>query len=264
MTEQDAVQQSTNGVVEGDAAVAAISPDKVAEVQTDWYWSNQEGAQIKGLGTKPEWLLPKYKTAEEQAKAYPEVAKKLGSFTGAPENYDVKKYSEDKLFNKEAAKFVEFTKMAKDMGLNQEGFEKMFDFYSKDRSDIIENLSYTPEKEMAKLGEQATHRLDTVDRYLKATLDKDAYEAAAAKVTTHEAVELVEMLIAASAPKKLPSQGGVSPSGMDESKLRELRYAKAENGELRIQVDSDYRKYVEKLWEEHYGKNPGVQVIGWQ
>ena len=39
---------------------------------------------------KPEWFLSeKYKTVEDQAAAYPELAKKIGAMTGAPEEYEV-------------------------------------------------------------------------------------------------------------------------------------------------------------------------------
>ena len=42
-------------------------------------------------GEKPEWLKDKYKSVEDQAKAYAELEKKFGGFTGSPEgDYEMK------------------------------------------------------------------------------------------------------------------------------------------------------------------------------
>ena len=42
---------------------------------------------IKGAGDMPEWYNPsKYKSVSEQAKAYTELEKKFGGFTGAPKD----------------------------------------------------------------------------------------------------------------------------------------------------------------------------------
>ena len=42
---------------------------------------------IKGVGDQPEWYkADKYKSVAEQAKAYTELEKKFGGFTGAPKD----------------------------------------------------------------------------------------------------------------------------------------------------------------------------------
>lgn len=85
----------------------------------EWYW-NQE---TKGSGERPDWLPSKYKTVEDAAKARGELEKKLGSFTGAPEEYKLDELGIDT----EQHVVKEIISVAKEMNMSQEGLEKFID-----------------------------------------------------------------------------------------------------------------------------------------
>ena len=109
-----------------DQVIDANSEQGQAEITDtpapDWYYSKDEGAEIAGTGEKPEYLLSKYSSVADQAKAYPELASKFGSFTGAPEQYDHEFLGDDYEFTDE---FTEVSDALKDMGVNQDGYDKL-------------------------------------------------------------------------------------------------------------------------------------------
>jgi hypothetical protein len=259
MSEEGEVTGEAPNVVTGVEVAAQVNPQTA--VQADWHWSNQDGAEVKGIGSRPEWLKEKYKSAEDQAKAYLDAEKRLGKFTGAPDTYDVDKYAEDRLFSHDSEKFQQFSSMAKEMGVNQEGFNQLMDFYTKDRNEIIESLRYSEDRERSALGDDADHRIDNANRFLRATLDVDEYEAAVSKLTTHESIELVEMMMKATSPKKLPSQGGNNPNGITKESLDSMRYTKNENGSYRMSTDPEYAARYNKMAEEFYGTDAAVEVV---
>lgn len=56
-----------------------------ADNQPSWFIDEK----TPGTGARPEWLPAKYQRLSDVEKARAELEKKLGGFTGAPENYDV-------------------------------------------------------------------------------------------------------------------------------------------------------------------------------
>jgi hypothetical protein len=78
---------------------------------------------IKGEGDKPEYLLEKYKSVAEQARALPEALKRFGAFKGAPEAYSFDNLPEG--IDKASPILQGFTDTFKEMNLDQQGFEKM-------------------------------------------------------------------------------------------------------------------------------------------
>ena len=223
------------------------------QAETKWNWA--EG--VEGTGERPEWLLPKYKTADAQAKAYVEAQKKLGAFTGAPEEYDVG-FAKDAKFGEG---LDDAKKLMKELGVNQEGFEKLAQFHLQEMEALGE-LVYNRERELKDLGENANQRISRVDGFLRANLQPDEYSEVRDMLTTANSVKLAEKLIGVTAPKKLPVEGGVNPSGLDEGKLKEMRYAKDAQGNLRMSTDVAYRKQVEAAWADYYGTKPAVSIRG--
>jgi hypothetical protein len=84
-----------------------------------WMWADG----IKGEGDKPEYLLEKYKSVAEQARALPEALKRFGAFKGAPEAYSFDNLPEG--IDKASPILQGFTDTFKEMNLDQQGFEKM-------------------------------------------------------------------------------------------------------------------------------------------
>ena len=74
------------------------------QTETASEWSYADG--VPGNGDAPEYFKSdKYKTLADQAKAYTDLEKKFGSFTGAPEEYAL---NEDLQANKDNPLFTKF------------------------------------------------------------------------------------------------------------------------------------------------------------
>lgn len=241
----------TDVLADGADSVGGQEPDS-------WYYSNQEGNVVAGQGDKPEFLLDKYNSVADQAAAYPELAKKFGGFTGAPEDYSLEFMGEG---YEAGDSYTDAANMMKELGVSQEAFEKLWTFHESELAQVYQSYS-DPERELADLGQDHELRLDNVDRFLRANLSDEEYKEAAEGVTSAAHVRMIEKLIGATKPKQLPSQGGQSTTGMTESKLEEMYRAKDSNGNPKYQTDPSYRKMIDEEYENFYGNGNNVQTIG--
>ena len=139
-----------NEVLEGEIPGGPLSTVSISDREAvnpasekEWFWA--EG--IKGEGDPPDWYLKdKYKFVADQAKSYPEAQKRLGGFSGAPEEYTIN-------INEELAKhgsisaddpvLQEFNKLAKDANMNQQTYDQMLNLYLSNSVDA--NLENNPE-----------------------------------------------------------------------------------------------------------------------
>ncbi len=203
-------------------------------------------------------MLDKYNSVADQAAAYPELAKKFGGFTGAPEDYSLEFLGEG---YEAGDSYTDAANMMKELGVSQEAFEKLWTFHESELAQVYQSYS-DPERELADLGQDHELRLDNVDRFLRANLSDEEYKEAAEGVTSAAHVRMIEKLIGATKPKQLPSQGGQSATGMTESKLEEMYRAKDSNGNPKYQTDPSYRKMIDEEYENFYGNGNNVQTIG--
>lgn len=111
-----------------------------------WFYAEN----IPGTGERPEWLKEKYKSAEDQAKAYGDLEKKLGAYKGAPDEYDLSLGEEFKStqFDKNNPVLQEFLSSAKEQGMSQESITHILQSYAKMEAINQPNL----DKEMERLG----------------------------------------------------------------------------------------------------------------
>lgn len=126
--------------------------------------------QLRGQDTtRPETLAPevepepkpklagKYDTQEELEKGYLNLQKKYGGFTGAPEAYSLDNVNKDtdNQFIPDDKYLNQFMEIAKEHEMSQEMFDKTLDLY---RNFVIDMMP-KPDKEMEKIGEDATTKL---------------------------------------------------------------------------------------------------------
>lgn len=203
---------------------------------------------IKGTGDAPEWYkADKYQSIAEQAKAYNELDKKFGGFKGAPKDgYAVVEgvESDDELW-KELVAFGERTNMS------QDALNDAWDLMSAQEQAVAE---VTQEAEIAKLGENAGQRIKNVEGFLKNNLDAETYTKVQDLVTTAESVELVEMLVKATAPTKLPIDGGEHPTGMTWADIETEMFKKDERGNLLRSTDRNHEAKIQKMMKEFGGQ----------
>ena len=151
---------------------------------------------IKGTGEAPEWYKSdKYSSVAEQARAYTELEKKFGGFTGAPKDGYVGPEGVDA----EDGLLAELKEFASNNNMNQEAFNQAWELLTANE-EAYEQVSQ--EQEIAALGENAQQRIKNVEGFLKNNLDAETYEAARDLVTDAKSVQLIEMIVSATAPDR--------------------------------------------------------------
>lgn len=235
-----------------------------------------DSPQPEEAASEPDFsfVLDKYKAegrtdqeaALEQAKAYSELQKKFGSFTGAPEEYefsvpeaaqehiDIEQLKEDPIFN-------DYKDIAKEIGLNNEGFNRLAELYIKGQLADLEAGEAVRAEEMKALGDNAQRRLDNIQDWAKAQLDAEDAQGLLDSLTTAGAVKAVEKMIAKTRNAPQVQDTPAAPS-IDASKLRDMMLAKDEYGNKKMVSDPAYAKEVNRLYERLYGKDPQAIVRG--
>lgn len=199
-----------------------------------WYYDET----LPGQGERPEWLKSKYKSAADQAKAYNELEKKFGAFKGAPDEYSLEiPDMPDMKFDKENPFIKGFLEDAKKNNVSQEYATSLLKTYA----DMYTASQPDPQKELEKLGANAKHDIQILDRWAANSFSKEEHVVFKNMITTADSVRLFEkmrgMLTGAdTAPKNPQTQG--------ESKADVLRMIHDE----RYEKDEGFRNQVrEKL-----------------
>ena len=196
---------------------------------------------IKGTGETPEWYKSdKYQSVAEQAKAYTELEKKFGGFKGAPKDG----YTAPEGVESDDALLAELTEFAKDTNMSDEAFGRAWELLTA-QEQAVEEVSQ--EMEMQKLGDNATQRIKNVEGFLKNNLDPDTYTQVQDLVTTADSVKLIEAIVKATVPAKLPIEGGEHPQGLTWADVEAEMFKRHENGQFLRSVDPNHEAKVQKL-----------------
>ena len=183
---------------------------------TPWAWNEN----LPGTGDAPEWFkADKYGSVADQAKAYSELEGRFGSFTGAPEEYAIptaEAFADLELpdglelnIDADDPLLKAFIPMALEMGLSQEGFEKMVGLYVKNQADDFLEGFTTADEQKALLGDNADERLNNVARWAKANMNEELYEKFESVLVSADVVEVVEHLIGKTRNAQIPDTGNV-------------------------------------------------------
>ena len=196
---------------------------------------------IKGTGETPEWYkADKYQSVAEQAKAYTELEKKFCGFKGAPKDG----YTAPEGVDQDDALLAELTEFANDTNMSEEAYGRAWELLTAQEQAVEE---VTAEQEMAKLGDNATQRLKTVEGFLKNNLDADTYTEVQDLVTTAESVKLIEAIVKATVPAKLPIEGGEHPQGLTWADVEAEMFKKNETGQFLRSVDPNHERKVQQM-----------------
>jgi hypothetical protein len=202
---------------------------------------------IKGTGEIPEWYKSdKYNSVSEQAKAYTALESKFGGFTGAPKDG----YALPEGITKEDGMAEELLSFASDSNMSQASFDRAFELLSA-QSVATEDVNI--ERELSALGDNASGRIKSVEGFMKNNLDSETYEKVRYSVNSAATVELIESLIKATAPTKLPIDGGEAPEGLTWSAIETEMFRKDDNGNLMRSVNRDHEAKIQKMMKMYGG-----------
>jgi hypothetical protein len=221
---------------------------------------------VPGTGEKPDWYKgDKYKSVEEQAKAYGELEKRFGAFTGAPKEayaINVPAPLKDAVqFDTTDPLFVKLGEFARSNNMSQKGFDGVIGLLAEyELAVAAANAPPTLEATKTAIGADADTRIASVANWSKANLDatqQATVREALLKPTEANVFKALEAVVAktrqAALPK--PGDGGVPPPASELEEVNRLQaYTDPKTGRRPYVDDSIYREKVEKKRRDYYAK----------
>ncbi len=245
-------------MLEEQAATEETTSDTLLDASTpelsDGEYFLSDG--IKGTGDMPEWYKgDKYKSVAEQAKAYTELEKKFGGFTGSPKDG----YQGPEGIEADDALLQELTGFATKTNMSQEAFGEAWELLSA-QGEAVEAV--TQEQEIAQLGPNASERIKNVEGFLRNNLDGETYDEIRDLVTDAKSIQLIEYMVQATAPTKLPIDGGEHPTGLTWSDIETEMFKTAADGQLLRSIDASHERKIQKMMKEFGGDKPNIRTFG--
>ena len=239
---------------------AAPSTESVTETPpsepTSWNYADN----LPGEGERPDWFKSdKYKSVADQAKAYGELEKKLGSFTGAPEgDYEITVPEEVGGVQVEEIaadpRVAAFMEVAKNSNMSQEGFTRALHAMIQAEAD---SRATSHDTELSRLGEHAQERLQAISNFYGQNQSAEDYEITREIASTAAGVEWLErqMQFQKSSSKLPVTSAPPSPILSGDALRSSIDYK-------RMASDPAYRKEVQAKYNDAYGNAPPRNVVG--
>lgn len=239
-----AAPSSLLGGIKKEAAPAAPA---ASGVDNSWAW----GEGIAGNGDRPEYLSEKYKTVADQAKAYKELEKRLIAGEGkVPDNYDFGNYQE--ILDTSNQHIQEFVNTAKEARLPQETFNKVLNSLVEYERSQLPNT----DAEIAKLGDGAHEKIETVKRWAANNLSQEACDTLGAIGNRADVIKFVDELRQISLHNT--SMPGSSDPGSNFVRLTKEDIDKeldVPSNAKRYLEDSNYRREIQNKLKIIYGED---------
>lgn len=224
--------------------------------QPKWYFADG----TPGKGDAPIWFkADKYKTVEEQAKAYPDLEKRFGAFKGAPK--DGKYAMPEKLpdgvvgeFDADHPIFQKFSAWAADKQFSQDSYGELLGLFAEYEASQVP----TRAEILREIGDNGESRLLAVSQWAKANLSaeefKDLRRVMEPSQTTASTLKLIESVIAKTRGAPADRGGGDTvPSNDTEDSIRAEQGAVNPKTNKRFYDENpEYRAMIEKKWERFY------------
>lgn len=234
-------------------ATAVNPPPKPPD--PEWFLSDG----VKGTGAPPEWYkADKYKTVDAQAKAYAELEKRFGGFTGAPEG-GYKLNIPDTVegsFDTTHPLLQGFQEWAAEAQLSQAGFDKVMGMFAEYEASQAPDFAAIKER----LGQNADTRINSIVGWAQANLTTEQYNdlrAATSGANADSVFRAFEAIIGKTRQVALPRPGGDVPgaNAMTEADINAMQAKKGPDGRRLYDTNPEWRRHVEKTRADFYAAN---------
>lgn len=234
--EETVAQEQTNETVQ----------EATTKPESSWHWNEDVG----GAGDAPEWFkTSKYKTVADQAKAYVELEKKFGGFSGSPEQYQ---FDESLGLGENDPLLNELMPLFKEGNASNEFVGKVVEKYLAVSQELNEQRY---NNEMKSLGENADYRIKAIESFAKSNIPLELLDTFNGMVNSANSVRVIETLMSRfTGAAVAPSATVAAKDGMTAASLRDMLLAKNENGQLLSSLDPQYKAKVDSAYREFYGK----------
>ena len=213
---------------------------------------------------RPEWLQEKYKTVEDQAKAYSSLSKKFsqGKHKTPEDGYDLAFVKEQGIAEDDPL-LGKFQELAKDMGISQDNFDSLVGAVTENAA-IQQNAEVVNrEQQMEMLGPQAQEIIDEQVGWARKLVDsgywgEDDFEEFKIWGGTASGIRaLRSMRRFYSDVSTIPPQ--VEPP-LDALPSEKACYAMV--AYERYNTDPAFREKVESIFARKFGSKPDHRVVG--
>lgn len=183
------------------------------------------------------------------------LASKLGAFKGAPKDgYKLPEVEGVQEWHQDDPMLSGFLDLAAKNNASQEFVDQVLGFWAKSVMPDPAEMQQAREAEMQKLGRDADKRLQDLNDFLFASLDKPLAQALAGAAVNAEVVQAIEALVNKVKPHRLPRDGGPNPSGYTPETLQKMRFQEDGKGNILYEVSAEHRKKVDQAYKDFYGE----------
>ena len=212
--------------------------------EPQWYLDDN----TPGTGLRPDWLPSKYKKVADVAKAYTELERRLGGFTGAPEAYDFSSLELDE--NQLVVK--ELSRVGKELNMSQEGLQKVLGTIA---SAYETESQMHLDEQVKKLGRDGERMLTEYKNWTKDYLALEEAERVHEWISSAEDLQTFTKLMAHTHMPNVPTTHAMNMANNFET-VSELRKEMAQNVS-RFDSDPAYRADWQKRMANAVQRNPG-------
>jgi len=229
------------------ASLADVVPPATPTEDAKWYLSNE----VPGVGDAPEWFkADKYKTMEDQAKAYTELESRFGAFTGAPEDGVYKINMPEGIameFQTDHSLFQELNQWAVKSQLSQKAYDDVIGMFARYEASVQPDLNEIK----GQLGDSADARISSLNQWAKSNLSEaeyESYRAAQSQSNAAEVFKAMEAIVSKTRQVAMPKPGddvtGAVPTTLEE--INQLQAKTNDKGQRLYEIDSEFRAMVEQ------------------
>lgn len=219
--------------------------------------TSTETTETQSEGDRPDWLLDKFKSPEDQAKAYSdlygayskktedlraeikeEAAQDYAKSLGVPDDANSYEYPEG--FNAPAEGVDQALRnWAKNNNVSPDAFKSLV-------SDVYGQTQVDYDAERGKLGDNVDQRVGKLNKWITSNVDQKHFDAVSKVMTTAQGVELMESIMNKNASRGFaPDDVGTSVQAKPLSR-NEIRNMQADS---RFGEDDDYTAMVRSKWQ---------------
>ncbi len=211
--------------------------------EPSWWWDKS----TVGTGDRPDWLPSQFKSAEDAARSYTELSKKVGT---APDAYD---WSQGEGWvEPDYEPMQELAAFAKSKHVPQDVFDKMLNTVGK----YLNEFKIDTTEERAALGDNALERIKTINNWAKSNFTEDTFHALTANMQTASAVKAIEEIRSKMIENMTTIPTGNEDAGEGAETLDDVQAEMAQNL-TKYQTDPKYRREITSRIEKSSVRNSG-------
>lgn len=216
-----------------------------------WYFSEPKDdfQGIAGNGDVPEWFVAdKYKSVEQQAKAYKDASKLLGGFSGSPEKYELPSEVASRAQDAELLGILD--SVGRTYNMNNEAYTELVTKYTEHQE---KQQQVFQQQQLAQLGENAKERISHVQDWVNANVPQELVPKLVNMATTADSVEMIEFFMNKSKGTRPANETSLNTPAMSEQEYAEALLKKDAHGNLLAATDKDYKRKIDELTRRRMG-----------